>query len=121
MNTDSRSHAEPLARVEVSGGERGARLEQTGGAGGGGDPESTALGTFGCGLSVNLSRQLRSEGWGSLLPGTICPMSQPHWETHEDSLTSLSTDCQPAKSVSPRLGFGHLNLLLMLCDRSSET
>lgn len=23
--------------------------------------------------------------------------------------------------VSPRLGFGHLNLLLKLCDRSSET
>lgn len=43
MNTDSRSLAEHLARVEVSDGERGASVEQTGGAGDGGDPESTAL------------------------------------------------------------------------------
>lgn len=43
VNTDSSSHAEHLARVEVSNGERGASLEQTGGAGGGRDPESTAL------------------------------------------------------------------------------
>lgn len=55
MKTDSRSNAEHLARVEVTGGERGASMEQTGGAGGGGDPESTALGTFGCGLSVKIT------------------------------------------------------------------
>lgn len=59
VKTDSRSNTEHLARVEVTGGERGASMEQTGGVGGGGDPESTALGTFGCGLSVTLSRQLR--------------------------------------------------------------
>lgn len=57
VHTDSSSHAKHLARVEVGDGERGASLEQTGGTGGGRDPES--LGTFGCGLSVNLCRQLR--------------------------------------------------------------
>lgn len=43
VNTDSRSLAKHLARVEVSDGERGASVEETGGAGDGGDPESTVL------------------------------------------------------------------------------